>query len=44
MLYECIPMAMIFEAAGGRAIDGNENILDIVPTDIHMRSGVFMGS
>lgn len=37
-------MAMMFKNAGGKAISGPENILDIVPSHIHERSGVFMGS
>lgn len=31
MLYECFPMAMIVEAAGGTATDGRQRILDLVP-------------
>lgn len=43
-LYECIPLAYVMECAGGLAIDGKEHILDIVPKDIHERTGIFMGS
>jgi len=32
LLYEANPMAFIFEQAGGAAIDGDRNILDIAPT------------
>lgn len=45
LLYECNPMAFIVEHAGGRASNGQtKRILDIVPTSIHQRSPVFMGS
>lgn len=44
LLYECIPLAFIAEQAGGRATNGIENILDIVPSDIHQRSPLVIGS
>jgi fructose-1,6-bisphosphatase I len=44
LLYELNPLAMIIEQAGGRATDGHNRILDIIPTHIHQRSPVFMGS
>lgn len=44
MLYESIPMAFIVEQAGGLAVTGTQNILDIVPESIHERCPVFMGS
>ncbi|ODQ66169.1 fructose-1,6-bisphosphatase [Nadsonia fulvescens var. elongata DSM 6958] len=45
ILYEGFPMAMVIEQAGGLAIDSNGNrILDIVPTEIHQRVGVWLGS
>jgi fructose-1,6-bisphosphatase I len=44
LLYELNPLAMIIEQAGGRASDGINRILDIIPTDIHQRSQAFMGS
>lgn len=43
LLYECNPMAMLMEQAGGLAIDGKQRILDIVPTSIHERSPIFLG-
>lgn len=43
-MYEGNPMAYIVEQAGGRATTGKQDILDIVPTDIHQRCPVFMGS
>ncbi|MBI9033551.1 MAG: class 1 fructose-bisphosphatase [Bacteroidales bacterium] len=44
LLYECIPMAFIVEQAGGKASDGFNRILDIVPETIHQRSPLFIGS
>ncbi|KAI8925845.1 fructose-1,6-bisphosphatase class 1/Sedoheputulose-1,7-bisphosphatase [Entophlyctis helioformis] len=44
MLYECFPMAMLVEAAGGKATDGKTRILDIVPTKIHDRSPIYLGT
>ena len=37
-------MAYIMEHAGGVATTGHENVLDIMPTDIHQRVPVVMGS
>ncbi len=44
LLYEASPLAWIFEQAGGRATDGNRSLLDIMPTSLHQRTPVFMGS
>jgi fructose-1,6-bisphosphatase I len=44
LLYECAPLAFICEQAGGRASDGARPILDIVPTALHERSPLFVGS
>ncbi|XP_040844807.1 fructose-1,6-bisphosphatase 1 [Ochotona curzoniae] len=44
LLYECNPMAFVMEKAGGMATTGKEAILDIVPTDIHQRAPVILGS
>lgn len=43
LLYECNPMAFIAEQAGGKASDGFNRILDILPVDIHQRSPFFAG-
>jgi fructose-1,6-bisphosphatase I len=42
--YECNPMAFLIEAAGGKASYGAGNILDIVPTELHQRTPIFIGS
>lgn len=44
LLYECNPFAFIAEAAGGRATDGKQSILDIQPTELHQRTPFFIGS
>lgn len=44
LLYECNPMAMIIENAGGRAHNGRERILDIEPLELHQRCPFFTGS
>eukprot|EP00475_Leptophrys_vorax_P038136 TRINITY_DN6671_c0_g3_i1.p1 TRINITY_DN6671_c0_g3~~TRINITY_DN6671_c0_g3_i1.p1 ORF type:complete len:342 (+),score=114.89 TRINITY_DN6671_c0_g3_i1:602-1627(+) len=44
LLYEGSPMAFLMEQAGGSATTGTTRILDIVPTKIHQKTPVFMGS
>lgn len=44
LLYECNPMAMIAEQAGGKASNGFERILEIQPTSLHQRVPFFTGS
>lgn len=44
LLYECYPLAYLIEQAGGKASNGQEDILDIVPTSIHQRTIVYLGS
>lgn len=44
MQYECNPLAFIVEQAGGKATDGYRRIMEIVPTDLHQRSPLFIGS
>ena len=44
LLYECNPMAMIAEQAGGKASDGINRILDIHPTSLHQRVPFFSGN
>lgn len=45
VLYECFPMALLLEQAGGLAVnDRGERILDLVPKKIHERSGIWLGS
>lgn len=44
LLYECNPFAFIMEVAGGKATDGKQRILDIVPQKLHQRTPFFVGS
>jgi fructose-1,6-bisphosphatase I len=44
LLYECAPLAFIAEQAGGAASDGTRPILDIVPTGLHQRTPLVIGS
>lgn len=44
LLYEANPIAMLAEQAGGKATNGVERILDIVPKEIHQRVPFFCGS
>jgi fructose-1,6-bisphosphatase I len=45
LLYECAPIAMIVEQAGGTACDCElRNILDLQPQELHQRCTVVMGS
>lgn len=43
LLYEANPMSFIMEQAGGLATTGTERVLDLIPTDIHGRSSIFLG-
>jgi fructose-1,6-bisphosphatase I len=42
--YEAKPMAFLMQQAGGTALAGDENILDIVPSELHQRVSVNMGN
>ena len=44
LLYECNPMALLAEQAGGKASDGYRRILEIEPTELHQRVPFFCGS
>lgn len=44
LLYECNPISKIIIDAGGLAIDGNNNILDLNVNNIHDKSPLFFGS
>ncbi len=44
LLYESAPLAFIIEQAGGRATTGHMNILDVVPTKLHQRTPLIIGS
>ncbi len=44
LLYEANPMAFLVEQAGGAVSDGRGRMLDVVPTALHQRVPVFLGS
>eukprot|EP00579_Thalassiosira_antarctica_P007102 CAMPEP_0201890690 /NCGR_PEP_ID=MMETSP0902-20130614/32752_1 /ASSEMBLY_ACC=CAM_ASM_000551 /TAXON_ID=420261 /ORGANISM="Thalassiosira antarctica, Strain CCMP982" /LENGTH=458 /DNA_ID=CAMNT_0048421617 /DNA_START=192 /DNA_END=1568 /DNA_ORIENTATION=+ len=44
LVYKSAPMAYILEHAGGKATDGNVNLLSVQPNYVHERSPCFMGS
>ena len=44
LLYEANPMGMLIEQAGGLISTGQENILDLKPTELHQRVPVILGS
>ncbi len=44
LLYEASPLAFIVERAGGRATDGQTNILDRKPESLHQRVPLYIGS
>lgn len=44
LLYECNPLAFIIEQAGGKASDGQHRILELVPSSLHQRTPLFIGS
>jgi fructose-1,6-bisphosphatase I len=44
LMYEANPMAFLVEQAGGAATNGEQRIMDIVPTKLHERVSVMLGS
>ena len=44
LMYEANPMAFVVEQAGGLATNGRERILDVMPTKLHQRVSVVLGS
>lgn len=44
LMYEANPMAFLVEQAGGAATTGRQRILDIVPSKLHQRVPVILGS
>ncbi len=43
-VYECAPIAMLVEQAGGKATDGIERILDLTPSTLHARTPFIFGT
>ena len=45
LMYECNPLALLVEQAGGRATNGHgESILALIPQHIHARTPLYIGS
>ena len=44
LLYELNPMSWIVEQAGGKSSTGRERVLALLPTGIHQRAPIIMGS
>src|SRR5689334_12095977 len=44
LLYEANPLAFIVEQAGGAASDRAQRVLDVLPTELHQRTPLFIGS
>lgn len=44
VLYECFPMAFLVEQAGGKATTGTSRSLEMMPTSIHGRAPIYLGS
>ena len=44
LLYELNPMSWIVEQAGGKSSTGRERVLELVPTEIHQRAPIIIGS
>ena len=45
LLYECNPLSLIVEQAGGKAMNSQlKRILDVVPTELHQRGTIAIGS
>ena len=44
LMYEANPMSFLVEQAGGSSTNGKELIMDLVPTELHERVSVMLGS
>lgn len=44
LLYESAPLAFLIEQAGGRASTGTQEILDVIPEQLHQRTPLIIGS
>lgn len=44
LLYESSPLAFLIKQAGGRASTGTQDILDVVPDQLHARTPLIIGS
>ena len=44
LMYECNPMTMVIEQAGGLGQTGTGSVLDVEPTELHQRVPIMLGS
>ncbi|MCB0210536.1 MAG: class 1 fructose-bisphosphatase [Anaerolineae bacterium] len=44
LLYEAIPMSFLIEQAGGYASTGYGPLMDVVPTELHQRTPLYIGN
>jgi fructose-1,6-bisphosphatase I len=44
LLYEASPLAFLAEQAGGRGSTGEQDIADVIPTSLHQRIPLYLGS
>jgi fructose-1,6-bisphosphatase I len=44
LLYETAPLAFLMEQAGGQASTGTQNLLDVIPQELHSRTPLAIGS
>ena len=44
LLYEANPMSYLTEQADGSATDGDGRLMEVMPSELHQRSGVMLGS
>jgi fructose-1,6-bisphosphatase I len=44
LMYEANPLAFIMEQAGGAASNGDQRILDVIPSTLHQKTPLFIGS
>merc|ERR1712170_205506 len=44
LLYEGAPMSFLLEQAGGKSTTGSQRVMDIMPSKVHQRVPVFLGS
>ncbi|MGK7944041.1 MAG: class 1 fructose-bisphosphatase [Microcystaceae cyanobacterium] len=44
LLYETAPLAFLIEQAGGKASDGTQNLLEVIPEQLHTRTPLIIGS
>ncbi len=44
LVYECNPIAFLAEQAGGKASDGSQRVMEIIPKHLHQRIPYYVGS